>query len=136
MSEENKDNSIFRLVNPEFEFEFMGKVYKLRKATLDKAVEYQAKIKQFNDAPGSDSKLVAFCVYIMLKDQVPELTEDIALQNIPADIDALEVLSILGFIKPSRLEQANKIRDLLINRSTGVGSLSSSLKEQDGAPTK
>jgi hypothetical protein len=121
--EEKKDNSILRLVNPEFSCEFMGVVYKLRKAALDKAVEYQTKIKTLKNEEGSDAKLTAFCVYIMLKDKIPDLTEEIVLQNIPADADTLEILSVLGFINPSRLEQANKIREFLIKKSTGENSL-------------
>lgn len=121
---QEKNNSIYHLVNPEFEFEFMGDVYKIRKATLDKAVEYQTKIRELNNEPGSDAKLVAFCIFIMLKDQIPGLNEDIVLHNIPADVDTLEVLSILGFINPSKLEQANKIREILIKKSTGEESSS------------
>ena len=124
MSEEKKDNSILRLVNPEFEFEFIGNVYKLRKATLEKAIEYQQKIKELNNEPGSDAKLLAFCIFIMLKEQVPYLTEEEVLKNIPADVDTLEVLAKLGFINPSKLEQANKIREALIKKSTGEESSS------------
>ena len=83
-----------------------------------------AKIKELNNEPGSDAKLLAFCIFIMLKEQVPYLTEEEVLKNIPADVDTLEVLAKLGFINPSKLEQANKIREALIKKSTGEESSS------------
>lgn len=118
MSTEN-EKSIMKLVNPEFDFEFMDKSYRLRKATLDKAIQYQNKIAELDKDPASDSKLVAFCVYIMLKDQEPELTEEIVLANLPADLDALEILAFLGFIKSSKVEQAKKIREAIVEKLSG-----------------
>ena len=105
----NNEKTIYRLVNPEFDFEFMGKVYTLRKATLDKAIQYQTKLKELSGDSASDAKLISFCIYIMLKDQNSELTEEIVLNNIPADIDALEVLTILGFMSPTKLNEAKEI---------------------------
>ena len=59
----------------------------------------------------------------MLREKEPTLTEEIALQNIPADTDALLVLSTLGFINPSKMEQAKLIQDMIIKKSTGGVSL-------------
>jgi hypothetical protein len=121
MSEDN-NNSIYRLVNPEFDFEFVGTVYHLRKATLDKAVSYQEKIKSLGDKPGAELELIAFCVSLMLRDQDPTITEEYALQHLPADIDVLEVLTFLGFMNPSKQAKARQIETLMMNRLTGENS--------------
>ena len=116
---DTNNNSIYRLVNPEFDFEFMGKTYRIRKANLDKAIQYQARLKELDGQLGADSKIIAYCVYLMLKDQEPAITEEIAIQNISADADALEILSVLGFISPSKLETAKKIQGVVMDRLTG-----------------
>lgn len=104
-----------RLTNPEFQFEFMGKEYTLRKATLDKAVQYQIKAKELikEEATASDAKLGAYCVWLMLKDKEPTLTEDVVMSNIPADTNILELLTFLGFTSPSKLKEAQEIQSLL-----------------------
>lgn len=112
------DEKLTKLINPQFTFEFMGKSYEIRKATLDKAIQYQQKVKDLKEDPGADAKIMAYCIYIMLKDQIPELTEDQVLQNTPADLDGLELLCQLGFIHPSKLEVAKAIQAKILNQST------------------
>ncbi len=112
------DTTLYKLVNAQFDFEFDGKTYRLRKATLDKAVQYQAKIKELAGDPAADAKVVAFCVYIMLKESEPTLTEDYILTHIPADIDILELLTTLGFINPTKLELARKIQSQMETKLT------------------
>lgn len=112
------ENKLVKLVNPKFEIEFMGKTYSIRKATLDKAVQYQQKIKEIEKDPAADAKLVAYCLWIMLKDEEPELTEDTVFKNIPADINPLEILTTLGFMNPSNLEMIKKVQEALDNKST------------------
>ena len=136
MSEENKDNQILRLVNPEFDFEFGGKQYKLRKATLDKAIQYQQKMKELDKDIAADLKIIAFCIYVMLKDKDPDITENFVLENTPADADALLILTTLGFISPSKMETAKKIQELVMNRLSGERSSSSLPAELDGVLTK
>ncbi len=113
MEEKKIDNSIIRLINPEFVFEFMGKEYTLRKATLDKAVQYQTKARELQDSkdPASDAKLVSYCIYIMLKSKIDGLTEETVFENVPADIDTMEILTTLGFINPSKMEKLNQIQE-------------------------
>ena len=119
MTTEEKDNSIVRLVNPEFQFGFMDKVYTIRKATLDKMVAYKEKVASLKVDVSSDEKLVAFCIWIMLKDQIEGLTEEMVLFNTPADVDTLEVLSNLGFINPSKMKAVKEIQNMIQNKLTG-----------------
>lgn len=124
MNTENENNSIFRLVNPNFKFEFMGEVYNIRKATLDKAVQYQVRVKELSDSKdfAADAKIVAFCIKIMLEDSIKDLTEEKVLKNIPANIDTLKVLTSLGFMSPTTLNQAKKVQENL-RKSIGEKSL-------------
>lgn len=117
-------NSVLKLVNPEFTIEFMGKEYRIRKATLDKAIQYQQKLKELQNEASADPKIVAYCVYIMLKDQIADLTEEMTLANVPADVNTLEILTMLGFINPSNLEKAKQIEEAILNKSTSENSSS------------
>ena len=117
--EDKKDNSIVKLVNPEFDFEFMGNSYRIRKATLDKLISYQNKVKDLEGDAGADSKLIAHCIYIMLKDKIEGLTEQTVLENTPADIDILDILSKLGFISPSKMKTVKGIQDLVQDKLSG-----------------
>ena len=75
-----------------------------RKANLEKAVLYQVRIKELvkNDDPAVDLKIAAYCLYLVLKDIEPSITEDFVLQNAPADIDTLKCIETLGFMSPMR----------------------------------
>lgn len=132
----DNEKTLIKLVNPEFGFEFMGKSYRLRQATLDKAVQYQQKVKELQGDPSADAKLVSFCIYIMLKDQEVDLNEDIVMQNTPANIDSLELLTELGFINPSRLALAKKATQKVLSRLNIEDSSPSSPNEPDGLQIK
>jgi hypothetical protein len=112
------DTSLLKLVNPEFDIEFMGKVYHLKKASLRKTMEYQIRAGELKNDPGSDAKLIAYAFYIMLKDQIPDLTEEIALDNVPGDSDAIEILVTLGFLSPSKIATAKALKDKFLGIST------------------
>jgi hypothetical protein len=133
-----EDKQLLELVNPEFDLKFKGETYRVRKATLDKAVQYQQKVKDLQESKeaGSDLKLIAFCIYIMLKDNLPDLTEQEVLNNTPADIDAMECLAMLGFINPRKVEIAKKLEKLAIDKLTTENSSAISPNEQDGLQTK
>lgn len=100
------DTTLIKLVNPEFTIEFMGKEYTMRKATLDKSVQYKERIK--NEPDINDAQLIAVCLYIMLKDKITDLTEQIVMENTPANIDAIDILEKMGFINPSLKEKNQK----------------------------
>lgn len=114
----NATSNALKLVNPEFDFEFMGEQFRIRKANLDKAIQYQTKVKELNDAkdPSAHLGIVAFCVYIMLKEKKPDLTEAIVRENIPGDVDPLDVLTKLGFISPDRMEKTRAIEEALTKK--------------------
>ncbi len=113
-------DTLFRLVNAEFDFEFMGQTHRLRKANLDKAAQYQLKSRELSEKkdPTIDLSLVAYAIYIVLKDKVPEITEAVVRDNTPGDIDVLEVLATLGFISPDKMQRAKLIQEAVVKKAT------------------
>lgn len=111
--------AIYKLVNPEFEFEFNGKQYKIRKANLEKAIKYQAKAQEFfkNKEDGYDLKLAAYCIYLVLSDQEPELTYEKVLEVTPGDIDPMECFVTLGFMNPKKAEMAKRVSDSVVEKA-------------------
>lgn len=118
------DTSLYRLTNSEFEFEFNGTVYNIRKANLDKAAQYQQKVKELTEAkdPQADSKIIAFCISLVLQEKDNAITSEFVMQNAPADIDPVECLTMLGFINPKRLEATRKLQEALTKKIVGESS--------------
>lgn len=112
------DESLYRLVNPEFDFEFGGKKYHVRKANLEKAVQYQRKVKELRDSnvESPDLLIVAYCIYLVLRDVDQNITEEVVLQQTPADIDVLGCLSTLGFMSPTKADVARAIESAIAKK--------------------
>lgn len=98
------DTTLYRLVNPAFQFEWNGSVFTIKKANLAQVVQYQARVKDLvaSGEPGADQKIAAFCIWLMLKDQLSTLTEGQVLQETPGGIDLMELMTVLGFLKPTK----------------------------------
>ena len=60
-------------------------------------------LQEAND-PAKDVKMAAYCIYITLKDQEPNLTLEEVLSFVPADIDLIECLRVLGFTTQKKAE--------------------------------
>lgn len=99
-------DTLIRLLNPQFGIEFMGKEYMVRKATLEKSSQFQTRVKELSGDPAMDTKMVSYAFYLLLKDSIPDLTEETVSQNIiTSEIDPLGILVQLGFINPSKVNQ-------------------------------
>lgn len=111
--------SAYKLANPEFTFELDGKEYRVRKANLDKAIMYQKRLRELNDAKDDSAHLsiVAYCTYLVLRDCDPSMTEEKVRGLLPADIDPLDILSTLGFISPAKAEKAKAIEEALVKKA-------------------
>jgi hypothetical protein len=120
------NDSIYRLVNPEFNLEFAGKEYRVRKANLDKALQYQTKVKELSEekSEAMTLKIAAFCLYLVLKDSDPTITEEFVWNNTPGDIDPLECMVTLGFMSPKKAETAQIIKGLIEKKQTSDSSSS------------
>ena len=131
-----EEKSLYRLVNPKFTLEFMGKSYEMRKATLDKAIQYQKRLMEILKEQGAGLKIASYCIYLMLKDLEPSITEEIVLQNTPADIDVNECLVMLGFVNQSKSVITKKMEEKLESLLTTENSSLLSPKKQDGLQMK
>lgn len=100
-----------KLINPEFDFEFAGKTYKVRKATLDKIILFQTRFKDLSDKkdPAIESKMAVYCIYLILKDVAPEATEDWVAQNTPT-VEMADVIEQFAFMNRQKVEMLKKIQ--------------------------
>ena len=103
-------DKLFDLANTEFSISFAGKEYLVRKANLEMAIAYQKKIQELvqKNEPGLELHLAAHCLFLVLRKVDPLVTEDFVLQNLPADLDALQVITTLGFMSPLMKELMEK----------------------------
>ena len=113
-------DSLYKLVNPEFDFNWNGTTYQIKKATLSDVVSYQKRMKELMETKetGWEVRLVSYCLYLALKNKIEGLTEDFILDNTPADVDSQQLLITLGFLKPTAKKVMNEE-----NLSTTEGSL-------------
>lgn len=95
-----------RLTNAPFKIEFDGAEYEVQKANLSKIAQYQARRAQYLEAKegGWEAKLIAFCIFLVLKDSIPGLTEDQVLEKTPGDLDGLELMYTMGFMRPAKVK--------------------------------
>ncbi len=130
-------NDLVKLTNPEFELEFDGASYRVRKANLGQAVEYQQKIKELTTAkdPAMDLKLAAFCIYLVLRNKIDNLTEKDVLDKTPADIEVIDVLITLGFINPKKATATKLLQKAVVDKLTSVESSPTSPSAPGGAQT-
>lgn len=128
------DTTLYRLVNPAFQFEWNGKTYEVKKANLAQVVQYQAKVKELiaGGEAGADQKIAAYCIYLLLKAQEPDLTEEKVLNETPGGIDLMELMMTLGFLKPTK--ETTAIPE--VKEQTTPDSLPPSLTELAGLPEK
>lgn len=128
------DNTLYTLVNPEFDFNWNGTTYQVKKANLQKVVQYQERARALAESKdqGGETKLVAYCIYLILKDKIPDLTEEQVMNEAPGDIDTIGLMVTLGFLN------AAKVQALLqtMKNQTGQESSSPSPSEQDGLQEK
>lgn len=126
------DKTLYTLVNPEFDFNWNGKSYHVRKANLEKVVLYQERARALAKDGSGEMKLVGYCIYLILRDSIPDLTEEQVMKDAPGDIDSLEIMLTLGFLNEARMKALLSKKVL----PTGDVSSSSSPSEQDGHQEK
>lgn len=103
--------TLVKLTNPEFDFEFNNKKYTIRKATLDKVVQYYQRAKEIQETGNQFEgiKIVAYCIFLVLKPYEPTLTEQTVLENCPGNIDVVDILIKLGFLNPDRIKEGQTV---------------------------
>lgn len=128
------EQTLIDLVNPDITLTYKGETLSVRKATIRQVLAYQERRDQIFEEKqrGGDQRLAAFGVYLLLKDKVPNLTEDDVLDNMPGNVNVLELLGKLGFIEPEKLEMMKRLQ----NQSSGTKSSPPSPQKPDGPQNK
>lgn len=103
------------IANPEFDYEFAGKTYKVRKANLRQVLEFNRKILAISKTEDKDNDAIAIvpALMIALGTVDPSITEDYILDNASGDIDVMKNLEILGFASQQKVAMAKRIMDSL-----------------------
>ena len=129
MSEE----TLLKLVNPPLSLEWCGEKYQIKSASLQQVVLYQVRARKLVDEkdPSADIKLLAYCLWLLLSEVKPGLTEDEVLKNTPGNLDTMSLFVKLGFLNPTRVKTATPISSQITDSSSAL-----SPTEQDGLPQK
>lgn len=135
------DKILLDLLNVGTTIQLGGKEYSVKKATLRQSMLYRARIAQAKGKSVSDQELAAYAIFLVLKDQIPDLTEDWVLDNARGDVgftgdDVLALLTQLGFVSPEKMEMTKRLQRIAISRLTGEESLPLSPTAPDGRQTK
>lgn len=124
-------DSFLKLVNPSYSLEWNDKSYQVKKATLEQIAQYQQRAEQYvnEKQAGSDMRLAAYAIYLVLSKVIPNLTEQEVLENTAGDLDLVTLFTTLGFMNPARFQAALTVA----SPSTTVSSGQLSPIEADGA---
>lgn len=131
-----QNDALLDLVNSNIKVRFKGRDYEVSKANIRQVVQYHERVKQLRGKEGGDQYLVAYCLSLLLKKEIPDITEDMVLDDSRGDIDVMEALTYLGFMSPDKLEMAKRLQERLGNLPTGLKSSPPSPTAPDGPQEK
>ena len=116
------------LVNPNFEFDFAGKKYYVKKVNLRQVMEFQQKVSEIGknkEDPTAESKMLASALYIVLHSVDANITEDFILDNCPGDMEMMSVISLFGFMSQRKTGIATSLSNVLVKKPNGENSSAS-----------
>jgi len=117
------EKTFIELVNPSFTFKFNSKEYQVKKANIEQVAQYQIKLSELakDDTviPSvRDLEVISYCVYLLLKTVDTDITVDIIKQQLPGNVDGLDLLSQMGFIDPQKVKIVKDLQEKLILKSS------------------
>ena len=97
---------LLKLTNPKVKILWQDTEYEVHKANLAKVALLQKRIRELAEGnePSADARMSAYAIYLILKEVLPEITEDEVLQKTQGNIDATDLLVQLGFLSPPKTE--------------------------------
>jgi hypothetical protein len=133
----NEDKTLVSLINPKFTFQFGDKEYQVRKANMTQVIQFQQRAAELLEdtkipPPARDAEMLAYCIFLLLKNIDQEVTEQFVKDNLPGNADGLDILVKMGFIDPQKLELVKKAQERLIIQNSSLISAT----EQDGLQSK
>ncbi len=124
------------LVNAPFTLKLGEKEYMVRKANIRQVMAYREFLNTVKDDPLGEWKTIAYCTWLLLKDNNPDLTQEILMDQMRGDVDAIETLIKLGFINPEKMEMIKRLQTETKKILTGQDSSPLSPTEPAGDPSK
>lgn len=115
------DKKLEDFVNPEIDFSFNGKVYRIKRdASIKHKILYKRKLKDLIDENGADDPgineyLLAYCFYIRLLDADDSITEEYVLDTLSAKVDIYNELERLGFMTPQEVTETKELQEKMKN---------------------
>jgi hypothetical protein len=127
-------DSLIKLTNPKFALEWNEEVLQVHKASLQKVAMFQARAQELiaEKTSGMEPKLIAYCLWLILKEVKPGITEEDVLSAAPGDLNFQDITTKLGFLSPTKMEAALGSQ----TKTDTETSSSTSAIGQDGAPEK
>ena len=116
----NKNDVLFDLTNPAIEFDVAGRKFEVKQANLGMLVLFRKYMTTLDAGDSTQDILLAVkAIYLVLKDKYSDVTEEWLLENLPANIETLEVLVKLGFMTPQKAELATTMLETETRKITG-----------------
>lgn len=103
-----------KLTNTSIPFEFDGKEYQVKRASLTQIIDFQRKgyeIGKEQDA-GGDQRIAAYAIFLVLNAVDKNITEQFVLDNCPA-VELSDIAVQLGFMSQQKMETLQRMKDLL-----------------------
>ncbi len=117
------------MTNTEFDYQFAGKTYKVKKANLTMVMDFQRKVAdiQKDKDPAADLRIGAYALYLVLHASDSTVDENFVNENCPGDFDTIEIISKFGFMNQRKMEMMGKVSNLLEATKKPIGENSSAL---------
>lgn len=99
-----------KLINPEFDFEFAGSTYKVKKANLSQIILFQKRFAELTEQKDAsiEKKIAGYCVYLILSGVKADATEEWVNGNLP-DVEMTDILEYFGFMNRQKVELLRKV---------------------------
>lgn len=109
------------ILNEPFDYEFAGKVYQVKRASVRQAILFQERVKVLTDTKdaSTDLRMGAYAIFLALNAVDKNVTEDFVLDNAPGDIDVMETIATLGFMSQQKVEAMRRIQNALAKVNNG-----------------
>lgn len=100
-----------KLINAEQPLDFNGETFQVKKASLAKVILFQTEFNKLSDAkdPAIETKMAAYCLYLILKDVKLDVTPEWVLDNVAGDINFADVVEQFGFMNRQKVAALRKV---------------------------
>ncbi len=107
-----------KLTNTEIPFEFNGKEYQVKRASLSQIIAFQQKGYEIGKEakPGAEERTAAYAIFLVLNAVDKNITEDFVLDNCP-EVDFADIVVRLGFMNQQKMDSLLKLQNVLVTKT-------------------